>query len=176
MKNPLMTLMIVALSVSPAFAASEGDTYGGLQYSQVTYDEDDFDKAKPTALVGKLGQFVSESVAIEGRLGFGVSDDEIDVDVGPFDVEVEIEVNYLVGIYGVLHSDTEAKVTFYGLVGVTQVELEASAFGESFEEDDTGLSYGLGVNIGHFNLEYMSYLDEDDYSVTAISVGYVSAF
>jgi hypothetical protein len=98
------------------------------------------------------------------------------VDVGPFDVEVEIEVNYLVGIYGVLHSDTEAKATFYGLIGVTQGELEASAFGESFDEDDTGLSYGVGVNIGYFNLEYMSYLDEDDYSVTAISAGFVTEF
>jgi len=172
MRIPLLILVISALPISLTYAASQGDNYVGLQYSQVTYDEDDFDDAEPTALVGKIGQFINESAAIEGRLGYGISDDEIDV--GPFDVEIEI--NYLVGVYGVFHTDTDAKATFYGLVGVTKGELEASAFGESFEEDDTGLSYGLGVNIGFFNLEYMSYLDEDDYSVTAISAGFVTEF
>lgn len=155
-----------------------GDNYGGIQYSQVNVDIDGLDDADPTALVGKLGQFVTENVAIEGRLGFGVSDDEIDVDLGPFfgEVEVEVEVNYLAGVYAVVHSDTEATATFYGLVGITQGEIELSVGGESVDDDDSGLSYGLGVNIKNFNLEYMSYLEEDDYDVTAISIGYVSEF
>ena len=70
MKIPLLILVISALPISPTYAASQGDNYVGLQYSQVTYDEDDFDDAEPTALVGKIGQFLNENIAIEGRLGF----------------------------------------------------------------------------------------------------------
>ena len=94
--------------------------------------------------------------------------------MGPFDVE--IEVNYLGGVYGVFHTDTEATATFYGLIGFTQGELEASVLGESVEEDESGFSYGVGVNISYFNLEYMSYLDKDDFTVTAISAGFVVDF
>ena len=75
MKNILLVIALVFSYSSISFAASEGDTYGGLQYALVTYDEDGFDEAEPTALVGRYGQFVNDSVSIEGRIGFGLSDD-----------------------------------------------------------------------------------------------------
>jgi len=54
--------------------------------------------------------------------------------------------------------------------------LTASVPGFSITEDDSGLSYGFGVDIKSFNIEYMLYLDEDFYEVSAISFGYNSYF
>ena len=68
MNNSVLIVIFLVLPISSAFAASKGDNYGGLQYSQVTYDEDDFDEAEPTALVGRIGQFINESAAIEADL------------------------------------------------------------------------------------------------------------
>ena len=66
--------------------------------------------------------------------------------------------------------------SFYGVIGFSQGEIEGSAFGITVSEDESGLSYGFGVNIKSFNIEYMSYLDEDDFDATAISLGYVTQF
>ena len=170
-----IAFVVVALLVgysSSLWAAGQGEKYGGLQYALVTYDEEGLDDVEPTALVGKLGVFVNDNVAIEGRIGFGLQDDT--VDIGPF--EVDFEVDSLLGIYGVLYSSMESDTAFYGVLGYTQGELEGSAFGVTVSEDESGLSYGFGVNFGAFNLEYMSYLDEDDFEATAISLGFVTRF
>ena len=172
MKSILLVVVLVFSYSSVSIAASEGDTYGGLQYALVTYDEDGIDEVEPTALVGRFGKFVSENVAIEGRLGFGLSDDS--VDVGPFDVDVEVE--YLFGFYGVFHTNSNSDTSVYGVLGFTQGELEGSAMGITVSEDDSGLSYGFGINIKSFTIEYMSYIDEDDYDVTAISLGFATEF
>ena len=97
-----------------------------------------------------------------------------DVDIGPFDVDLEVENLY--GVYAVFHSDDSNAAQVYGVLGITKGELKVEGPGFSAEEDDSGLSYGIGVNVGAFNLEYMSYLDEDDYDVTAISLGYIAEF
>lgn len=168
---------LVGMFALPASAAEPGDLYGGIQYAQVTYDEDDFEELEPTALVGRIGRFMSSNIAIEGRLGIGLEDDDIDVEVPFFGtVEAELEVNNLIGVYAVFHSDTSKDVVVYGVVGATRGELEVSLLGLSEDEDDSGLSYGAGLNFGKFNIEYMSYLDEDDYEATAISIGFVTAF
>ena len=153
-------------------AAQEGSKYAGLQYALVTYEEDGFDDVEPTALVGRIGQFTSDNFAIEGRLGFGLQDDTIDV--GPFDLD--LEVNSLFGVYGVLQSSPSNGISVYGILGFSRVELEATALGVSVSDDDTGLSYGFGLNLKGFNVEYMSYLDEDDYQISALSLGFVAEF
>jgi outer membrane immunogenic protein len=115
---------------------------------------------------------VTEKVSIEGRLGFGLQDDEIDV--GPFDVEIEVDKFY--GVYGVFHTSGSEDTDVYGVLGFIKGELESTVFGETFDGDDSGLSYGIGANFRGFNIEYMSYLDEDEFDVTAISLGYRRIF
>ena len=168
---------IVFLMGSPAYAAGQGSSYVGAQYALVTYDEEGFDDVEPTALVGRLGHFVNDNVAIEGRIGLGLQDDEVEVDLGFLGtVDVEVEVENLFGIYAAIHSSSSSDTSFYGIFGFTQGELEASALGIDVSEDESGFSYGFGLNINKFNIEYMSYLDEDDFEVTAISLGFVNEF
>lgn len=172
MKNILFVITLALFYNSPSFAASAGESYGGLQYALVTYDEDGFDEVEPTALVGRYGHFINDNVAIEGRIGFGLQDDT--VDAGAFDIDIEVDSLY--GIYGVFHTSSNSDTNFYGVLGFTKGEIEGSAFGLTVSEDDSGLSYGFGVNIKWFSIEYMSYLDDDDWDATAISLGFTTEF
>ena len=168
---------IVFVMSSPAYAAGQGTNYAGAQYVLVTYDEEGFDDVEPTALVGRVGYFLNDNVAIEGRIGFGLQDDEVELDLGFLGtVDVDFEVENLFGIYAAIHSSGSSDTSFYGIFGFSQGELEASALGIDVSEDESGFSYGFGLNINKFNIEYMSYLDEDDFEVTAISLGFVTEF
>ncbi len=165
----LITFVLTMGIALPAFAAEPGGLYGGLQYAQVTYDEDDFDELEPTALVGRIGSFVTDNVSIEGRIGTGLEEDDIDLFIPGFGrVEAEVEVESLYGFYLAVHSDPSRQASVYGILGVSRAELEVSALGVSVDDDDSGLSYGIGLNFGYFNVEYMSYLDDDDYDATAL--------
>ena len=161
-------------------ANSEGDSYGGIQYGLGTYSEDGFDDANPNALVGRYGKFVNDNFAIEGRIGFGVGDDSVnDPTVG----DIAIEIDSLLGVYGVGHVAINDSSSVYGLLGFSRGELTATAtdFGISISDDDTGLSFGVGSNIGlsdtlALNIEYTQYLSESTYDFTAIGLGVVFSF
>ena len=178
MKAKYFLIGIALLIATPAFAAGgQGTNYVGLQYALVTYDEEGFDDVEPTALVGRLGHFVTDNVAVEGRIGFGLQDDEVEVDLGFLGtVDVEVEIEHIFGIYAAIHSSSTSDIAVYGILGYSQGEVEASALGVEASEDESGFSYGFGLNIKKFNIEYMSYLDEDDFEVTAISLGFVHQF
>ena len=162
-----------------ANANSEGDSYGGFQYGLGTYSEDGFDDANPNALVGRYGKFINDNFAIEGRIGFGVGDDSVnDSTVG----DIAIEIDTLIGVYGVGHVAINDSSSVYGLLGFSRGELTATAtdFGMSISDDDSSLSYGVGSNIGlsdtlALNLEYVQYLTSD-YDFTAIGIGMVFSF
>ena len=167
---PLM-LMITGLS-TPALAVEEGETYVGGGLAMVSYEEDGIEEAEPTALVGRLGYGVFDNIAIEGRFGFGLADDEITVG----NVEVEAEIDQIAGAYAVGYLPVAEQFSLYGLAGFTYGELSASAFGLSFDEDDTDFSYGLGAkvdlteNVSGYG-EWVQYFDESTYETSAISVG-----
>ena len=160
-----------------AYAAQEGDRYFGFQYAMVDVDVDDFDEDfEPSAAVFRIGQYMTPDISIEGRFGIGLQDDSVDVEVFFTDVEIEVDIKHIMGVYAVLHGGTD-DARFYGLVGLTRAKSEASV--ENFDDEDeteSGLSFGFGMNISNFNIEYMRYLNEDEFDAIAISLGYVSSF
>ena len=123
-----------------------------------------------------------ERLGIEVRAGLGLaefSDREI-VDVDVLGVLVPVPVDYnvdaLLGLYGVYHMGWGTDASLYGVLGITQAGLSASGVGVSDDFSNTRLSYGIGFNVVGLNLEYMHYLHDRDYDVTAISIGYVASF
>ena len=171
MKQILLFIALISVYSPHAPAANVEQRYVGLQYSLVTYDEDQ-DEAEPTALVVRYGQFLNDWFAIEGRIGFGLEDDTMEV--GSLDIDVEVE--NIIGVYGVFQTGSISVVSLYAIVGYTQIDLEGSANGIEVDENASGLSYGLGVNIGSFSIEYMDYIEDHYYDVTAISLGYIYRF
>lgn len=174
-KSTLAALGVCATLSAIAHAETAGQSYLSIQYGLGTYSEEGFEDANPNFLMGKLGYFVNDGLSLEGRLGIGVGDDSIN---DPFAGELTIEVDSLIGVYGVGHARISEAFSLYGLLGFTRGELTATApaFGMSFSDDDTGLSYGVGLNIGSsestsLNIEYTQYLDETYYDFTAVGLG-----
>ena len=168
MNKHICTFLIAILFTPALYAANAGSNYAGLQYAVVNLDFDGIGDVDPTALVGKLGYFINDNIAIEGRLGTGLQDDDI--------AGVDVDIESIIGIYGVFHASDDFEKTVYGVLGYTDAEAEFSGAGGSVDGDESSFSFGFGANISGFNIEYMSYIDENDVEATAISIGYVARF
>ncbi len=167
MQSIRVILILLAVYATPLYAA-EGDTYGVIQFAIADVDTALGD-ADPTALVGRFGKFMTDSVSLEGRFGIGLSDDETEF----LGIDVDIDIETIIGVYVLGHATTGGDNSFYGLIGITRGEIEASALGESDSDSETDLSFGFGVNLGSINIEFVNYIDDDDVEATAISLGYI---
>jgi len=58
------------------------------------------------------------------------------------------------------------------VAGYSQVSFKGSLGNASDQDDEDGFSYGVGVEVYGFNVEYMQYLDTSDLEVGAVAVGY----
>lgn len=101
------------------------------------------------------GAQFNEYVGVEAHLGVGGSDGRA-------------KLKYLTGAYakGVLPVTDQFR--FYGLAGITKVDLDA--------DSDSDFSYGAGLEYDltpqlALGADYMRYLDESDYDFNAASVG-----
>ncbi|MDR9433362.1 MAG: porin family protein [Spiribacter sp.] len=164
--------LILAGMTTPALAVEQGETYlgGGLGYA--SYDETGIEEANPTALIGRLGYGLADHIAIEGRLGFGLTDDDIDV----LGINVDVNIEQIAGVYAVGYLPLAEQFSLYGLAGLTYAEGSIDVVGLNFDGDDTDFSYGVGAqidmseNVSGF-LEWVQYLDESSYEVSAITLG-----
>lgn len=194
--NKVISLGVVAalmLSTNSVFAGLLASSYGGIQYASfdtsvtvggITIPED----FSPTGLIGRLGSNINENFSIEGRLGFGLSDDTMTASDGVDTVSLSVELDTLIGVYGVGHIMLNESSSVYGLIGFTKVDgtvsgsISGSQSGSaSSSEDESGLSYGLGADIGvgknlALNIEYIQYLDESKLDLSAIALGVKISF
>jgi opacity protein-like surface antigen len=172
----LLLLALISLLPFHSIAATEGDTYFSFGYGLGTYSEDGFPDTNPGALIVRFGQHTGDGFAIEGRFGIGIGDDSFTTRVQGVDVDLAIEVDTIIGVYGLKHfGNIDKGTSVYGVLGFTRGELtatgSASAFGTSFSESisdsSSSLSLGVGLQINQFNIEFMRYFDD----FTAIGVG-----
>ena len=174
---------LLAIAVPAASnPVSEGTGYAGGMFTQLTYDEDGVSEdAEPTALIARLGYFATDYFAVEGRLGIGLSDDTVSV-TGPdgfggtVTADVDVELDRLFGAYAAGYLPLGDVAAAYGLVGITNAKATVSANGFSDSDTDTGLGYGVGIEFYPteefgLNAEYMQYLDESGYDLSALSIG-----
>ena len=181
MKYKILPTIIVATTLSTSsnvIANSAGDTYLGIQYAIGDYSEPDIPDFSPTALVGRFGGFVHPNFAFEGRFGTGIKDDTQNV----FGFDATLELDTLVGLYGVGHLYITESSSVYGLIGFSGVDGTVTVAGSPDSESDseTDLSYGVGANIGitknvALNAEYISYISKD-FDLNAIGLGVVIGF
>lgn len=165
-----------------AFAGLTPGAYAGIQYAITDFSfEGVSEEFSPTALIGRAGSNFNQYVSIEGRLGIGLSDDTVTASDGVTTASASVEVDTLIGLYGVGRLPLGKSSSVYGLVGFTQVDATASTattgFGSaSVSDDESDLSYGVGADIGirynlWVNVEYVQYLDKSDVEVSAIAIG-----
>jgi len=190
-RNILVVLVVLIGSVN--IAAASDDDYFGVQYSSLIYEDTSLGESlefKPTALVARMGSFINRYLAIEARLGLGFSDDEITTTgtntlLGAYDGNIGYDINSIFGVYAVGNLPVTDRFDLYGLIGYSSVDAEISfglsttKFGVSNlsgNDTENGLSYGFGGSVGvmenmSLNLEYMSYLDKDEFVLESINLG-----
>lgn len=162
-------------------AAQEGDNYVGVQQGFFSYEESGVDTLHPTAVIGRLGRYGNEEIALEARFGMGLTEDDTNIN----GVDVDLEMDRIFGVYGVGHIPFGKAFSVYALAGFTKVKVTAtgSYMGStrSFSDDDNGFSFGIGaqLNLGStlsIHGEYVNYLDGDFYDLDAIAGGVTIAF
>jgi opacity protein-like surface antigen len=185
-KIMISVISTASLMSSNVLAGQPGVVYGGIQYASLdatisvdgTTIPEDF---SPTALIGRVGSNINQNFSIEGRLGLGLSDDTITATDGVDTASLSVELDTLIGVYGIGHIMLNETSSVYGLIGFSKLDGTITAsltnFGSaSISEDESGLSYGIGADIGvgnnvALNLEYVQYLNKSDFDVSALAAG-----
>ena len=189
MKNNLMMIMLamaLQLPAASAYSQAEENLYLGLQYAVAEYNENGISPTfNPAALVGRVGYFLHPSFSVEGRFGFGLSDDTNFVpEFGVGGIDATLELDSIFGLYGTGHIKLGQSSSIYGILGVSSVKATASvpAFPAArLAEDESSVSYGVGAEVGlgkniGLNIEYLRYLDKSDFELDAIAAGVVFGF
>ena len=172
MRKISIVVVIALFYSSPSLAAGEGPASDELQYTPATYYVDGFGEATTNAWVSLYGQYKDENTTIEG-IKIGDTLESRGSALGP---GIGLEVAPMFGTYGVFRTSITNDQSTYVAIGVTVDELfmdEADSFDS---RNDSEFSYGFGVNNSSYNIEYMMYLDEENYGVAAFSVGFISEF
>ncbi len=167
----------LALSISAPVNA-QPKPYLGVGAGFFEYEEDGVsDDATLAGAYGRAGVEFIDNISGELRLGTGIGDD--DVSVGGTNVTVELD--YFVGAYLRGSLPVHETVKPYAIIGATEGELTASAGGFSVSASESDLSYGFGLDFliderSTVSVEYMSYLDKDEASVTALTASVSARF
>jgi len=197
MKKQSLSICLFIVLFVPAAALSgpldQGSGYVRLQYGYLSHDQDKISgDSNPTALVAKLGYFVFNQIAIEGRYGFGLSDDSARwlEDDGTV-TRGDLELDQLFGAYLAGYMPLGEIGAAYGLIGISDVKTSFSFSGSprSDSDSDSGFSFGFGANLyipyfknihedGHWSIgiEYMRYLSESGYKLTSYGLGVAVSF
>jgi opacity protein-like surface antigen len=189
MKNKLIYIVLTSMLLFVAAAGiadTEDKNYIGIQYGVGDYSEEGISKSyDPTAYMIRIGRYFSPNFSIEGRLGSGLDDDtQFLPEFGPGGLDVSLELDTIIGIYGVWHMNLSESSSIYGILGASDVEGTASVSGFPAAKDsnsESGYSYGIGADIGvsdnvALNIEYINYLDKSNVELSAIALGAVFSF
>lgn len=160
-------------------ARADSATYIGLQYGMTTYEESGIPDLEATTGILRVGQYGNGALDFEWRAGIGLSQSD-DQNFGTSSATVNVDIDSLLGIYLLARLGAAGSTSIYGVFGYSTMEATASAtlgeFSGSTTHRENGPSFGLGVNydvLDSFllNIEYISYVNGDDFSANAISLG-----
>ncbi len=172
MDRILLVVAIAFLYSSPSLAADQNRAPEGFQYTLVSYHENGFDEAKPTAWVGKYEQLANQNVTIEERS----VDDWLDRRSSTPETGIGVGVAPLFDTYGVYRTSTSNSKSTYVMLGFISEELATDEAGTLDSSDDSVFSYGFGVNDSTSNFEYMMSMDQENYQISAIGMSFISEF
>jgi hypothetical protein len=143
MKATILTTAALLASLG-ALTAHAGERYGRYAYGeglyvgvgagQLIYKEDGLDTMRPTIIEARLGQQINPYFAIEGRVGGGISRDDVN--------GASTSAQFLFGAYAKGILPLSPMFSAYGIAGVAGTQLHHNY--PDFNTTDTGFSYGIG--------------------------------
>ena len=172
MDRILFIVAIALLYSSSSMAADEDQAANRFQNNLITYSEDGYDEKKPISWVDESGQLTNSNLTTEEK-SINVLLDRNRNDMG---TQFGPGVALLFGTHGVLRTSGEQDGSSYVALGINLDELTRDEADTSYRWSDRDLSFGFGVNNSSSKIEYMMYVNEENYDISAISLGYISAF
>lgn len=177
-KANLIALTSAILATTITTTASADDTkldpkpYLGATISHVNFEATNTEDANLMAIGSKFGIAFNKYIAIEGRLGTGITEQE---DYDGID-GLSLAMDYYIGGYLVAQAPVHEKFSLYALAGYTKAEATLEMNNISISDDESDFSYGIGAEFkatdkASITLEYQSLLDGADYQLTALSAG-----
>lgn len=165
-----------AMVFSTGHAQAEQTGYIGLNYAPYELSDGSTDLTLPV-VYATLGGQVHENIAVEVRAGLAAGEDTAYV----FGTPVDVELSQLVGANIRLGAPVTETIYPYVMLGYNRVELEASAFGSSFDETESDVAYGLGARFMvaeriSITAEYALIYDKDGEEIDGFSVGIANHF
>ncbi|WP_372981453.1 outer membrane beta-barrel protein [Marinobacter sediminum] len=156
-----------AANAQDIYKSGVGGVYTGLNYTFMNLDAGGED-ADVGTLSAKAGVMATPFLGFEARGGFGVDDDRVR--------GIDYSVDNFFGGYATFNIANESPITPYAVLGFTRVEVEAEGPFNTVTDDESDVSYGVGLNMAFArnvsgNLEYMRYYDDDDVTVDGLGVG-----
>ncbi len=169
---------MIGIFSSPVYAEEGKDAALVIQYAIADYEDDLASGIDPTAIVFRFVPKTDNLIGYEGRLGLGLSEGSDTIDSVFGRGEIEVDLHTVIGFYLNARTSIGELATVYGLIGYTWVRYDLK-FDDTLlldAEDETGLSGGFGIDLGkqggvRLNLEYMQYLDKDDFDISVVSLG-----
>jgi len=167
MKTITISAVCAALLLAGATAHAQGSP---MNYQPSPYlggdvlfwdlDPDRGHSFDSTGLRLRAGVALNDYFALEGHLGTGGSDGNVELD-------------YLAGGYAKGIVPIAPEFRLYGLAGFTEVDLDV--------DDESGFSYGAGAEFDMtpslaVGADYMRYLDDSNYTFDAASLGVTFRF
>ena len=172
MDKILFIVAIALLYSSSSMAADEDQAANRSQNNLITFYEDGYDEKTPISWEGNFGQLTNLNLTTEEK-SINISPDrnrsDMETHIGP-------GVAPLFGTHGVLRTNGKPDGSSYVALGFNLDEWVRDESDTSYSWDENDLSFGFGVNNSSFKIEYMMYVNEENYDISAISLGYISAF
>lgn len=152
----------------------EKDIYGGVDISFANLSAKD-ETFSPITLRGRLGLVVlpdlEPKLSFEAHFGFDVTDDTARINGN----DVTLRLNNYVAAYGRASQQVLEKMSVYGLLGFSAVQLQGNT--EAIGDDTaTGLSFGVGAMLGlpydiDGYVEIMQLVNGDAFDIYTFGIG-----
>ena len=172
MDRILFIVAIALLYSSSSLAADGGRASNGFPNNLISYHKDGSNEKKANLWVDKYGQHTNEKLTTGEKL----INDSLDLDRGFMETYIGPGVAPLFGTYSVLRTSGKQDGASYVALGFNLDELTQDEANTSYSSNDSDLSFGFGIKNTLSNIEYMMHVDEENYEISAISLGYISEF
>ena len=169
----LLILTSATLTSQPLLADStHGYRYVGASVGFMDIENEGVDDASINHFEGRIGGYANDYLAVEARLGVGLTDDTVE--------DIDLSLRYSLGAYVRAGFPVTEQVFPYAIVGFSRADFEAEAGGETDNHAETDSSYGVGIDIEVVNLaltaEYLNMIDKNDTTFSGFSIGFTTKF
>lgn len=153
-----------ALLIGSSAVAADSDWYAEAQYQGLDISEDGI-SVDLGAMGIVLGRDFTENIAVELVAGLGVSDDSVS--------GIKVEVDRYIGLVVKPNMDINEQFNVYLDLGYVDIQLEASAGGESLKDSSSEFMWGVGGEVAFNESIYgtIGYSDIDGADGVQVSIG-----